>query len=418
MLKSLIARIKASSKLNSILTVFLLISFALYIFSIPSFSARPRFYIISYGLMLLCGLFVFLKYLFYEKFVFNRRLLILLVFAIEAFIGTALHSHDFRHWLSIVLMFITLVIFYYGFCTIKNKRLIFKVIALSFFAFGLYFAFTYRSEILKINLDTPLGNDFDNVNTVGTYFSLSSAFFLYLALTNEKKLEWLYLIPSAIMLGLGLFTGSRHFIITTGVTFFVTIIVGFKRKKWIAAITIVVTVALFFAIIQLPQLALIKERIDRGITTLFGIGNAKFDPSVVQRTIWPQYGFNIGSRVMLFGYGAEGFSIYSGIGTYSHNTYSEIICNFGIIGAVIFYFSFLYCLILAIRSRDRRLNIVYVVVTFYIVKGFFGVYFASKDAYMMIALIMFLTKDIRLGNYVGFGVKNSLRSNTYCEVSI
>ena len=39
-----------------------------------------------------------------------------------------------------------------------------KIIALSFFAFGIYFAFYYRRSILKFNLDNPLGYHFDNVN--------------------------------------------------------------------------------------------------------------------------------------------------------------------------------------------------------------------------------------------------------------
>ena len=194
--------------------------------------------------------------------------------------------------------------------------------------------------------------------------------------------------------------------------------VAFKKRKWLAALIIVGAVGLFFIIIQIPALAALKERIDRGISTLFGIGSAKYDPSAVQRFIWPQYGFNIGSRVLLFGYGAEGFSIYSGIGTYSHNTYSEIICNFGLLGCLIFYFALLYPLALTIRSRDRSINIVYVIVSFYLVKGFFGVYFASKDAYMMIALLLYLTKDIKLGEYVGFGIRQIQHLDYYYEVSI
>lgn len=418
MLKRLVLRIKSNQVFNKIIGICLLIVFALYIFSIPSFSGRSKLNLVSYGFMIFAALFVVLKYAFYEKFVFNRRLLILLIFALEAFIGTALFSHDFRHWLTILLMFLTLIVFYYGFCTIKNKRLIYKIIAFSFLAFGLYFAIHYRGSILKLDLENPMGEYFDNVNTVGTYFSLGSAIFLYLAITFKRKTEWLYLIPAFLMLFLGMFTGSRHFIITTGVTFIVAILVGFKKKKWIAALIIVAAIALFFAVIQLPPLAAFKERIDRGITTLFGIGNAKYDPSVVQRTIWPQYGINLGSRVLLFGYGAEGFSIYSGIGTYSHNTYSEIICNFGILGALIFFFSFIYSLILAIRSKDRSINFVIVVVTFYLIKGFFGVYFASKDAYLMIALIMFLTKDVHLGKYVGLLPKPSFKSIPYYEVQI
>lgn len=402
MISDMFSKIRESSKIKKFLEISLIISIALYTFSIPSFSGRVKWNLISYALMILSASLVVIKYFFYDKFFFDRRLLILLVFALEAFIGTAIWSHSFRHWITIVLLYITFVIFYYGFNAIGNKRLIYKIISCSLFAFGLYFGFVYRDSILRFNLGTPLGTAFDNVNTIGTYFSLASAMFLYLALTSKRKIEWVYFIPSFVMLFLGLFTGSRHFIITTGAAFIATILVSFKKRKWLALLLIVAAIALVYAVIQLPQLALLKERIDRGISTIFGVGNAKYDPSAVQRTIWPLYGFNIGVRNLLFGYGADGFMIYSGIGTYSHNTYSDIICNFGIFGAVIFYSALIYPLILSIRSRDRSINIVIVIVTFYLAKGFFGVYFASKDAYVMIALIMYLTKDIKLKEFVGF----------------
>lgn len=418
MIKEAFLKLKNNSKFSNFLNVALIASLAIYIFSIPSFSGIAKWNLISYAFMAISAFIVFLKYFLYEKFVFNPRLLILLVFAIEAFIGTALYSHDFRHWFTIVLLLITLVVFYYAFNVIGNKTLIFRIIAYSLFAFALYFVFHYRVNILKFNLSEPLGGDFDNVNTIGTYFSLGSALFLYLALTGKKKIEWLHFIPCIAMLFLGLFTGSRHFIITTGVAFIVTVMVAFKKRKWLAALIIAGAIGLFFVIIQIPALAALKERIDRGISTLFGIGSAKYDPSAVQRFIWPQYGFNIGSRVLLFGYGAEGFSIYSGIGTYSHNTYSEIICNFGLLGCLIFYFALLYPLVLTIRSRDRSINVVYVIVSFYLVKGFFGVYFASKDAYMMIALLFYLTKDIKLGEYVGFGIRQIQHLDYYYEVNI
>ena len=418
MMERLFLRIKSNSKINVLLSIALILSLCAYVFSIPMFSALPKLNLISYALMAATAFIVFLKYFFYEKFVFNRRLLILLIFAIEAFIGTAFYSHDFRHWFTIVLLVVELFVFYYAFSAIGNRKWILRIISYGLFGFALYFAYYYRSDLLKFNLDKPLGTDFDNVNTVGTYFSLGSALFLYLALTSKRWFEWVHIIPCVVMLVLGFFTGSRHYIITTGAAFLTTMMVAFRKRKWLAPLLFAIAIGLLIVVIQIPSLAFLKERIDRGISTIFGTGNAKYDPSAVQRFIWPRYGFNIGSRVLLFGYGAEGFSIYSGIGTYSHNTYSEIICNFGLLGCLIFFFALLYPLILTIRSHDRRINITYVIVVFYLVKGFFGVYFASKDTYIMIALMLFLTKDIKLGEYVGLRKANALNNNQYCEVKI
>lgn len=418
MIHSLVNRLKDNKKLNNVLSFCLILFLSLYIFSLPAFSGRPKFNLISYAFMGISFVLVVEIYLLYKPFLLDKKLLIILLFVIETFIGTVIYSHEFKHWFTIVLLFFSLVVFYYGFRIINNKRLILKIIAFALLAFGIYFAWHYRGIVLKFNIEEPIPLYFDNQNTLGTYFSLGSAIFLYLAVCHEKKIEWLYLLPCFAMLFLGLFTGSRHFIITTGVAFISTILISFRKRKWLAILIIVGIVALFFIVIQLPPLAPFKERIDRAITTILGIGNAKYDPSAVQRTIWPQYGFSIGSRVLFFGYGAEGFSIYSGIGTYSHNTYSEIFTNFGIFGTIIFYSAFLYPLILIIRSKDRTIKFGIVVALFYFAKSFFGVCFNSKDTYVMLALIFYLTKDLSLGSYVGFGAKHETLSNTFYEASI
>ena len=419
MFNRLISSLKNSDRAHKIINIALLACLALYIFSIPAFSARPKWNYVSYFLMALCAAITAAEYVLYEKLFFDRRLLIFVVFIAETLVGTAIFSHDFRHWLTIILVTLSLVIFYYAFSAIKDKRLIYQIIAFSFLAFGIYFAFIYRGRVLTFKLSgESLGGYFDNVNTIGTYFSLGSILFLYLALFNKRKLEYLYLIPAVGMLYLGIFTGSRHFLITTIVAAFFVVFLSIKKRKWIALIALGATIGLFFIIIQaFPDF---RERINRAITTLFGIGNAKIDPSVVQRTLWPRYGFNLGSKELLFGYGVEGFSIYSGIGTYAHNNYAEVMCNFGILGLVIFYSAVLYPFFLAIRSKDKTKYIVIIIITFYLVKGFFGVYYSSKDAYMMLALCFCLVKDIRLGNFkeFNFKIKREDVTNSHSEVSI
>ncbi len=421
MFSRLIASFRSSNRAHKIINVALLVGLTLYIFSIPAFSARAKWNYVSYFLMALCAALTIVEYVLYEKFFFDRRLLIFAVFIIEALVGTAIFSHDFRHWITIILVTLSLVVFYYAFNLIKDKRLIYLIIAFAFLAFGAYFAIVYYKRVLTFKFSgEALGGYFDNVNTVGTYFSIGSVLFLYLALFNKKKLEFLYIIPAIGMLYLGLFTGSRHFLITTFIAAFVAVFLSIKKRKWIALIGLGAAIGLFFIIIQIPALADFRERINRAITTLFGIGNAKIDPSVVQRTLWPRYGFNLGSKELLFGYGVEGFSIYSGIGTYAHNNYAEVMCNFGILGLVIFYSAVLYPFFLAIRSKDKTKYIVIIIITFYLVKGFFGVYYSSKDAYMMLALCFCLVKDIRLGNFkeFNFKIKREDVTNSYFEVSI
>lgn len=417
MFNKLISSLKNSDRAHKIINIALLTCLALYIFSIPAFSARPKWNYVSYFLMVLCAAMTVSEYVLYEKFFFDRRLLIFAVFILEALVGTAIFSHGFRHWLTIILVTLSLVIFYYGFNVIKDKNIIYRVIAFSFLAFGAYFTIIYHQRVLTFKISGgALGGYFDNVNAVGTYFSIGSILFFYLALFNKKKLEYLYLIPALGMIYLGVFTGSRHFLITTFVTAFVCLFLSLKKRKWISLIILVGVIGLFFVIIQIPQLADLRENLLRGLSTLFGIGNYKIDPSAVQRTLWPKYGFNLGSKELLFGYGTDGFSIYSGIGTYAHNNYAEVMCNFGILGFIIFHSVVLYPFFLAIRSKDRSKYIVIIIITFYLVKGFFGVYYSSKDAYMMLALCLCLVRDVRLGQFIT--IMKQEQNSKFCELSI
>ena len=266
MFNRLISSLKNSERAHKIINVALLACLALYIFSIPAFSARPKWNYVSYFLMALCTAMTVSEYVLYEKFFFDRRLLIFAVFILETLIGTAIFSHGFRHWLTIILVTLSLLIFYYGFNAIKDKKIIYQMIAFSFLAFGAYFTIVYYKRVLTFKVSGgALGEYFDNVNAVGTYFSVGSILFLYLALFNKKKLEFLYLIPALGMVYLGVFTGSRHFLITTFVTAFICLFLSLKKRKWISLIILVGVIGLFFVVIQIPQLADLRENLLRGL---------------------------------------------------------------------------------------------------------------------------------------------------------
>lgn len=414
--------VKESAKAHKIFNVALIVCLSLYIFSIPAFSGRPTWNYISYGLMILTSVITIAEYVFYEKFVFDRRLLIFFVFVIEALVGTIIHyPHDIRHWISVVLVFLSLVVFYYAFICIKDKKLIFKMIAYSMLVFGFYFTYKYYDKVLTFSISSKAryGWDFDNVNTVGSYFSLGAIIFLYLGAFFDKKRELLYLIPGFFLLYLGLFTGSRQFLLTTFLAAYLVFVFSLRKRKWIAFVALAAFIAIFIGILQIPKLADYKDQFERAIATIFDTGKAKIDPSVIERVLWPRNGFALGSKEFFFGYGVEGFSYYSGLGTYSHNNYSEVFCNFGVLGLIIFYVGVLYPALLAIRSKDKSLRMVIVVVVFYLTRGLFGVYYYSKDAYLMFGLMLYMVKDIKLGKFIDFNIgKAKIETQSIYEVSI
>lgn len=374
------------------LFVLVVVFMFLYTVSIPSFSGREKVYLISYGLMALFGGFTFVYTLIYGKFAFQKRHLLPLLFVLEALIGTTIYSHDFRRWLSILLMVITLFVYYFAFSIIKS-RFSLKIIIFAFVFFSFYFVFVYRNEIIHLNIENRIGTYFDNQNAVGSYFSLAFAASTYVGVMFEKKRELLYLISSALFGLCGIFTGSRTFIVLVAVSVSVILFIRFRKRKWLFLIIYACLVALFLIALNLPIFAKLKERFDELLYTLFGIGTSKFEHSTIQRVLWQEYGYYLGSQNLLFGYGCEGFSIFSGIGTYSHSNFSEVICNFGIVGFALFYSCYLIPLVNCFGSKQKDKYMVAIFVIYYLIKGFFGVSYYYKESYLIIALCMYLTKD-------------------------
>ena len=191
-----------------------------------------------------------------------------------------------------------------------------------------------------------------------------------------------------------------------------------KKHKVIFFAGLFSLIGLLAILINIPQLAFLKEQFGRTLYTIFGIGNSKVDASTVQRAVWPGYAFYLAGKNMLFGYGVEGFSIYSGVGTYAHNNFAEVICNFGLIGFLLFNACYIIPVFLSFRNRDEYTNLVPILFSIFFFRSFFGVTYYSKEAYMVIALLMFLVKDINLEALFKSFVKKEPQGSILYEVSI
>ncbi len=412
-LNSLLEKLRNSTKFEKLLILSVLFSMFLYTFSIPAISGREKVYVISYGLMAIFAGTTILYMIIYGGFHFQKRQLIPILFVAEALIGTAFYSHDFRRWISLVLLMISMFIYYFAFCLVKKSRTSLKTIVLAFFVFGLYFLFVYRSQILHLKIDDRIGTYFDNQNTVGSYFSLAFATSTYIAIMFEKKTDWLYIIPSGLFGICGIFTGSRTFIILVLISVIAILFIRFKERKWLFLIVLGALIGLFFIAINLPIFATIKLRTDQTLYTLFGIGNSKVDHSSVQRVLWQKYGYYLGSRNLLFGYGCEGFSVFSGIGTYTHSNFAEVLCNFGLIGFVLFYSCYIIPFLYCFNGRKKDKYIVFVYFAYFFIKGFLGVSYYYKESFIIIALCMYLTNDSK----VIVQSKEEIESK-FCEVTV
>lgn len=390
----LISSLRSNQILKKVLYWSTIVLTGFYVFCVPSFGESTSFvrYFI-YGSMIALALVSIIYCFIFLDLKLNRICILIPIFVLYAFIGTALYSHHFRSWFALVLLCGSFFVFIYAFKIINNKNIIVAVISLAFFLFSLYFIFYYRNEILNFKSFSKesfrLGTYFDNQNGVAAYAIVGFASPLYLVLFFKKKIRYFFILPILTSLLVGITTGSRTFLIASIIVLLVFLFFKFQKHKFIYLLVVLSIIALSIILINLPFMTTLRERLLRVFNTFFGSGN-KVDTSTIGRMLWMDYGFTLGFKRMLFGYGAEGFSIVSGLGTYSHSNFSETICNFGLPGFLVFYAPMVIFVVRAFTSKNVDKSFIITFATYYILVSFSNVIYYKKIYYLILALMFYL----------------------------
>lgn len=375
----------ASLKVLNILEyLFLLV----YTFSLPAFSARNPLNIISYSFMALLIANTVLLILVNKNIEFKMHLIIIPTFVIWIFIGTLFFSHNFRGAFTLFLLSITMLTFYFSFKAVDNFKYCLYILITAIFIFSLYFIVVYWKSIVNFQTYTNdnfrLGDHFDNVNHIGTYFFLGFALSLYFLLFGKTK-EKIIFIAGVLFLLLGMTTGSREFVINIILIVVILMFFKFRKKKWIYLLTLLVVVVLFVVLMNLPFMATMKTRFEKMLIALLGGGG---EGSTTTRIMWQIYGVVLGSQNIIPGYGFYGFGVASGIGTYSHANYSEIICNGGLIGFLLFYGYLIYIFYKTSVWNNSYKNFAAALSLTFILSSPVSIYYSSKETYLFFGLML------------------------------
>lgn len=392
---NLIFKLKKSAKLKRIIFYLVVIFTGVYVFSVASFGGNSSILLrlSVYASMVVLGVLSISYSYLYLNLKLHKACILIPAFVIYALFGTLIYSKEYREWLSLVLLAGSFFVFLYAFKVINNKRIIVSIISISFFLFSIYFIFYFRKEILSLsflkNGSVRLGHPFDNPNGVAAFAIVGVSAPLYLLLFTNKKIRFLFVAPLLSSVLVGLATGSRTFLILLIVFILVFLFFKFKKHKVIYLIAIIITAVILIVLINLPFMSDIKERFLRAIGTIFGTGY-KVDTATLERVIWTDYGFYLGFKKLLFGYGASGFGIVSGIETYSHSNFAETLCDFGLVGFVLFYTPLVILLCTALFSK--KIDKVFVVsfVIYYLIASFSNVIYYKKIYYLILALLYYL----------------------------
>ncbi|MFA5283585.1 MAG: O-antigen ligase family protein [Bacilli bacterium] len=260
---------------------------------------------------------------------------------------------------------------------------------ISFSLFGLYFFVIYYKEIFDFSnlANVRLGSYFDNVNGVGGYFVTIFLICCYFLLFSKKKLRILFLVPTIIFALFGTTTGSRTFLLTIVVGLFTLVFARYRKNK---PLLLSITIILIVSIIMLLFLPFLSNLRDRLFSFFAHIEGQNIDYSTLTRVLWQKYGVYFGVKHLLFGTGAYGFTTLSGVGTYTHGNFAELLCNFGVIGFCLYYSLFANAFRDSRESNEIVKYLAFSILISYLFKGILSVYYYDKLTVFELALCIHL----------------------------
>jgi O-antigen ligase len=312
---------------------------SLLFFSFPAFSDRSGIYhVLSLCLLIVSlGCFIFQVFLL-KNGSFNFPIVSLLVFGFVVLLSSLandpsqLNSTPF----SMILLFCVLDLFFSSRILDMPKTLLSLIVG--GLAFCLYYFWQYHSYVFSLNFDR-VGEDFANVNRLGNFFSITICFcmiFLLFFKTRtlfEKSIAILTMILSFFLC---LFTGSRTALLENLLLLLLFLLFSVNKKNfWVFPLLIFGLAILLFSLSFVPALEPIYSRFSQ-FFSFAKTGEASADGSTSERIAMFFQGLSLFSQKPFLGFGLNGFANNGVFGTYSHNTISELLCDFGIFGLLSF----------------------------------------------------------------------------------
>lgn len=376
-------------KTKYIFEAIIYISILILSFMLPSFSYTSLHNLPLLFVGLVCILII--AYLFkYKTFSMNKCISSMILFLLVIIISSMLN--DISQIKKTEFLLIIMCIILYEFIS-SNNHLIRSIYALYFglTLFFIYFFIIYHKEILSLDFKR-LGSAFGNVNAIGEYFMVGYLFGLYLVIIRKN---FLLVIPTGIFIIFGFLTGSKSFFLSLLLLSVCFIVMIFGRKKWyISLISIVSVIIVILVLLNLPMFATMKKRIISMLNTLLGNNSSYVDMSTVERYNMIFEAFYLFTFKPVFGWGTNGFAINGSYATYSHTTITELLCDFGLAGFVLFIIPII-CSFNRPKSSagEKQWILKYLLLIYICWLLFFGVLLGDKLYYLIMAYILSMNNN-------------------------
>ncbi len=185
-----------------------------------------------------------------------------------------------------------------------------------------------------------------NPNAIGMIFTLCLMVSLYLSIYCKEKIFYVF---SIIQLLIVVLTSSRKSLLSSALGIVVMLLMKSNKRTiiWRILTAIGIVVALYFIIMSVPEFySAIGARFESMFNHMNDTGD---DYSISLRQIFIDHARDMFFEKPLLGYGINNFIVQigfrTGVSTYAHNNYYEILADLGLVGFIEFYGYYFYIMI-------------------------------------------------------------------------
>ncbi len=355
---------KSISVLNKDLRLLWKISAFLYIVCNMAFASQSYLMMLnSYALYFFLGVSA-LCILVRGSLKFNAYSLSMIAFFLISMLGCLYSASSY----AMTFLYDLFVVICITFCLVnfieteEDISFLFKALMIGGLVLNVYVVSIYGSGFIDaIMNETRVGEVAGNANDVGlkSCYGALIALYFFLNEKSSKIKKLLYLAACAIGVFFSFITASKKVLIL--LVFGFTFLFFFRehKKKGMASkikntLIVVLIVGVFlYMVYNVSAFALLRSRIEEFFDLLVNGGGNSGDNN---RKYFIEEGFRLFTLSPFIGEGTA--ASYSHFGTYSHCNFVEVLMNNGIVGFIVFYFSYpiIYYRCLASRSKANNSN--------------------------------------------------------------
>lgn len=352
-----------------------------YVYNILAISVGSLFYIFS--LPKTAGLLLRNKFFWW----------ILVLFSFFEFYGLVLPVYDefnadYVFFIGVVV--VNVIVWFVNIPADDAVKILLQSAAIAALALCVFLTLNESAVVLEQHVRLGTSGS-GNENTIGLWFGVFSMLSLYGVVIEKKNL---YIVAYVLQLLFMTLTGSKKTVIFIIMGVFMLSLLKAKVKFYKYIIPAVAIICLFYFVLNNDFLFEILGQ--RLLDFLGQIGidvpGARYSYSTDIRLQMIQIGWEAFLQSPIFGSGWFYFSEYSGLETYSHNNYIELLVTYGIVGIVLYYGMFIY-LLTSIFKRLRHNDygkLFFTVILSIMISDYASVTFQESTRYFIVLFFAFM----------------------------